>query len=241
MEKLRLDELLVKLGLCESKSKANSLIMSGNVIVNGEVLTKPGKKYSLSSKIEIKEAFPYVSRGALKLKKAIEEFKPSIKDKVCIDIGCSTGGFTQVLLENGARKVYAVDVGVTLDYKLRNDPRVFVMEKVNARYLKKDMFTDRIEFATVDVSFISLRYILPVIRLLSIPFAVLLIKPQFEVGDMIKGFDGVVRDDGFRMMAIDKVVGYALENGYERLGLVESPIKGPKGNVEYLLYIKTKD
>jgi len=238
MEKERLDEILVDLNLCESKSKAASLIMSGNVIVNGVVSTKPGKKYSKNVEIRIKEVFPYVSRGALKLKKAIEFFNINVENKICIDIGCSTGGFTQVLLENGAKKVYAVDVGVTLDYRLRNDKRVVTMEKINARYLEPSMFLDQIEFATVDVSFISLRHIFPVLKKLEIPFVVVLIKPQFEIGDRIKGFDGVVKEQKYRDDAIDSVLQYAEFSSYAKIGIVESPIKGPKGNIEYLLYCK---
>jgi 23S rRNA (cytidine1920-2'-O)/16S rRNA (cytidine1409-2'-O)-methyltransferase len=239
LAKKRLDQILAEQGLVSSRTLAQSLIIQGQVLVNGEKVTKPGHRFSEDSiSIEIKKTFPYVSRGALKLKKALEVFSIDPRGRVAMDIGSSTGGFTDVLLKNGAAHVYAVDVGTNqLAYSLRSDSRVTVMEQTNARYLKRQMFAPLPDLAVTDVSFISLSLILPVIAHLGCRETVALIKPQFEVGKEIPGFDGVVRKDKDREKAVEKVKQYAMENGFLVKGVEKSPIQGPKGNVEYLIYL----
>lgn len=241
-DKLRLDVMLVERGLAASREKAKALIMAGDVYVEGQKEDKAGHEFPADVSIEVRtEKMPYVSRGGFKLEKAIEVFGADLKDKVCMDIGASTGGFTDCMLQNGARKVYSIDVGRgQLDWGLRNDPRVVCMEKTNVRYLTPDMIDDIPEFASADVSFISLtKILLPVREVLAEgAHMVCLIKPQFEAGREKVGKHGVVRDKGVHAEVIEGVVTFASENGFVPEGLAFSPIKGPEGNIEYLLYIR---
>ncbi len=240
--KERLDILLVEQGLAASREKAKAVIMSGNVYVNGQKEDKAGTTFDREkAQIEVRgNTLPYVSRGGLKLEKAIPAFSLELQDKICMDIGASTGGFTDCMLQNGAGKVYAIDVGHgQLAWKLRNDERVVCMEKTNFRYVTPADIVDRPEFASVDVSFISLTKILPPAWEILADQAqmVCLIKPQFEAGREKVGKKGVVREKSVHMEVIDKVIGFALELGFEIRNLDYSPIKGPEGNIEYLLHI----
>lgn len=238
MAKIRLDQELLNRQLVETKSKAQSLILLGKVKVNQKPILKAGFFVPPHAIIEIEEEFLYVSRGALKLLKAFEEFPLNAQNKTAIDIGSSTGGFTQVLLEKGASKVYAVDSGTNqLHYKLRTHKKVEVLEKTNARYLTKAQFNPLPLLAVIDVSFISLSLILPVVKNLQCAEVVALIKPQFEMGKEIKNFNGVVKTQEDRDKAIEKVKNYAIQNNFKVKGVVESPITGPKGNQEYLIYL----
>jgi len=242
LSKKRLDILLTEQQLTDSRNKAQTLIMQGKVFVNGEKITKPGLQFKEDCEIHVKEEIPFVSRGAYKLEKALDTFSINPQGKTAVDIGSSTGGFTDLLLKRGASKVYAVDVGTNqLAYSLRIDPRVVVMENTNARFLKKTDFTPPPVLAVTDVSFISLSLILPVIKELNCLETIALIKPQFEIGREIKNFDGVVRKQEDREKAIEKVKAYALELDFKIQGIAESPIQGPKGNVEYLIYLKLED
>lgn len=241
--KERLDILLVKNKLVESREKAKAIIMSGNVFVNGEREDKAGSVFEEEkAKIEIRgKTLPYVSRGGLKLEKAMEEFKITLEGKVCMDVGSSTGGFTDCMLQNGAVKVYAVDVGHgQLAWKLRQDERVVCMEKTNIRYVTPEEIEDRIDFSSIDVSFISLtKVLLPVKNLLAPQGQVVcLIKPQFEAGRENVGKKGVVRDKSVHRDVIERTVSYAVSIGFEAMKLEFSPIKGPEGNIEYLLYLQ---
>jgi 23S rRNA (cytidine1920-2'-O)/16S rRNA (cytidine1409-2'-O)-methyltransferase len=238
--KKRLDQLLVDRGFFSSRTKAAAEIMLGNVMVNEEKVTKAGKRFSDDCTLRLKDvAVPYVSRGALKLKEAFDRFELSVKDKVCVDLGASTGGFTEILLVNGAKKVYAVDVGYgQLDWKIRSNPRVTPMDKTNARYLNKSSFEERVEFITGDLSFISLTLILPVVHTLLYPEgeAVLLIKPQFELPHD-RNVKGIVKDNEERWEAIQKIFMHCQELGLTVEDFTPSPVKGSKGNVEYLVKI----
>ena len=240
-EKERLDVLLVKRGLAESREKAKAIIMSGNVFVNEQREDKAGSTFPVSARIEVKgQAMKYVSRGGYKLEKAIEEYGVSVDGKICMDVGSSTGGFTDCMLQNGATKVYAVDVGTNqLAWKLRTDERVVSMEKTNIRYLTPEEIEDSIEFASIDVAFISLTKVLvPVRELLAESGEVVcLIKPQFEAGREKVGKKGVVRDKSVHMDVIEMVTSFAKEIGFKPIKLDYSPIKGPEGNIEYLLHI----
>lgn len=240
--KERLDILLVKRQMTESREKAKAIIMSGNVFVNGQREDKAGSVFEESVLIEIKgNTLKYVSRGGLKLEKAVMQFKIALEGKICMDIGASTGGFTDCMLQNGAVKVYAVDVGHgQLAWKLRQDERVICMEKTNFRYVQKDDIADLLDFASIDVSFISLtKILLPAKQLLAAEGElVCLIKPQFEAGREKVGKKGVVRDKAVHEEVIEKVIRYALEIGFAVLNLNYSPIKGPEGNIEYLLHLK---
>ena len=241
--KERLDVLLVKQGLAESREKAKAIIMSGNVFVDGQREDKAGTTFDEEKvKIEIKgQSLKYVSRGGLKLEKAMAQFGITLENKVCMDIGASTGGFTDCMLQNGAVKVYSVDVGHgQLAWKLRNDERVVCMEKTNFRYLLREDIEDDLDFASVDVSFISLTKILIPARNLLRDHGqmVCLIKPQFEAGKDKVGKKGVVREPEIHTEVIEKVVDYADSLGYDVLNLEFSPIKGPEGNIEYLVYIE---
>ena len=238
MKKQRLDVVLVERGLVDSRSKAQSLIMARRVLVNGEYVDKAGANVVEEDEVRIAELeHPWVGRGGMKLAHALERFAISVEGKVCADIGASTGGFTDVMLQNGARKVYAIDVGHgQLDVKLRNDPRVINREKVNARYLQADAFDDPIEFVSMDLSFISLTLVLPAVTRFLNGDLVALIKPQFEVGKHEVGKGGIVRDDAKRQAAVDNVVAFAREQGFEVKGVIESPVKGAEGNVEFLMY-----
>lgn len=240
--KERLDVLLVKRNLAESREKAKALIMSGIVYVNGQKEDKAGTTFEETAPIEVRgSTLKYVSRGGLKLEKAMDRFGVRLDGKVCMDVGASTGGFTDCMLQNGAVKVYSVDVGHgQLAWKLRNDERVVCMEKTNIRYVTPEDIADPIGFASIDVSFISLTKVLePVKALLEDNGQIVcLIKPQFEAGREKVGKKGVVRDPAVHLEVIDMVIDYALSIGFEALNLEFSPIKGPEGNIEYLLYLQ---
>jgi 23S rRNA (cytidine1920-2'-O)/16S rRNA (cytidine1409-2'-O)-methyltransferase len=242
MMKERLDVLLVNRKLAESREKAKAIIMSGNVFVEGQREDKAGSTFPEESEIEVKgNPLKYVSRGGLKLEKAMEQYGVRVEDKICMDVGSSTGGFTDCMLQNGAVKVYAVDVGTNqLAWKLRQDERVISMEKTNVRYLLPEQIGDKIAFASIDVSFISLTKVLQAVRdlLEDNGEIVCLIKPQFEAGREKVGKKGVVRDQKVHEEVIEHVSTFAASIGFNCLDLDFSPIKGPEGNIEYLLYIK---
>ena len=237
----RLDILLVKRGLAESREKAKAVIMSGIVYVDGQKEDKAGQTFADTANIEVRgNTLKYVSRGGLKLEKAMECFDVSVKDKVCMDIGASSGGFTDCMLQNGAKKVYAVDVGHgQLAWKLRNDTRVVVMEKTNIRYVKPEDIGESIDFASIDVSFISLSKVLPAAYNLlgERGEIVALIKPQFEAGREKVGKKGVVREKSTHIEVIQNCFAYAGENGFFVRELEFSPVKGPEGNIEYLYHL----
>lgn len=243
-KKERLDILLVERGFFQSRERAKTNIMAGNIFIDGRRVDKCGEKVKIEALIEVKgEDMPYVSRGGFKLEKAIKSFLISLKDKVCLDIGASTGGFTDCMLQNGAKKVYAIDVGYgQFAWKLRTDPRVVCMERTNVRYVTPEQINDRADFASIDVSFISLKKVLPaVINLLNEQGEVVgLIKPQFEAGREKVGKKGVVRDPKTHEEVITDIANYVEESGLKIIGLDYSPIKGPEGNIEYLIYF-TKD
>ena len=242
MAKERLDVLLVKRNLASSREKAKAIIMSGIVFVDGQREDKAGSTFPPEVPIEIRgNTLRYVSRGGLKLEKAMEQFGLSLDEKVCMDVGSSTGGFTDCMLQNGACKVYSVDVGHgQLDWKLRNDAHVVVMEKTNIRYVVPEDIEEVLDFASIDVSFISLTKVLgPVRELLKEGGEIVaLIKPQFEAGREKVGKKGVVRDPAVHEEVIEMIASYAAQNGFTLLHLDYSPIKGPEGNIEYLLHIR---
>ncbi len=241
MEKERLDILLVKNGLAPSREKAKALIMAGEVFVNGSREDKAGATFASDCQIELHgKGLKYVSRGGLKLEKAMKSFSISLDGKVCMDIGASTGGFTDCMLQNGASKVYAVDVGYgQFAWKLRQDPRVVCMEKTNIRYVTPEQIGESLDFASVDVSFISLTKVLGVAYdlLKAGGQMVCLIKPQFEAGREKVGKKGVVRDPKVHEEVIESVISFALKTGFSVDALDYSPIKGPEGNIEYLICI----
>lgn len=243
-EKKRLDVLICERGLAKSREQAKSLIMSGIVRVDGKMIDKAGTFFDEREnlRIELKGGKPrYVSRGGYKLEKAVKEFGLDLTGLICMDVGASTGGFTDCMLQNGAARVYAVDVGYgLLDWKLRNDPKVIILEKKNARYITaEDIKGESPDFVSIDVSFISLKLILPPIKKLLKETAhlVLLIKPQFEAGRGEVGKGGVIRDPMKHKRVIMDVIGACKDLDFGLLGLTYSPIKGPKGNIEYLLYL----
>ncbi len=240
--KERLDVLLVSRGLAQSREKAKAVIMSGEVLVNGQREDKAGSMFDTAVEITLKHPpLKYVSRGGLKLEKAIQTYELNLEGKVCMDIGSSTGGFTDCMLQNGAARVYAIDVGTNqLAWKLRQDPRVVSMEKTNIRYVTPDQIGEAVCFASVDVSFISLTKVLEPVRALLADRAqmVVLIKPQFEAGREKVGKKGVVRDPKVHEEVIEAVIHCALQLGFTVLALEYSPIKGPEGNIEYLLYLE---
>lgn len=240
--KERLDVLLVQQGLAPSREKAKALIMEGNVFVAGQREDKAGTAFDQAVEIEVRgNTLKYVSRGGLKLEKAMQNFAISLEDKICMDIGASTGGFTDCMLQNGARKVYAVDVGYgQFAWKLRQDARVVCMEKTNIRYVAPADIADVLDFASVDVSFISLTKVLPAAKeLLSEQGEmVCLIKPQFEAGREKVGKKGVVREAKVHQEVVAKICAFAQEIGFGVMALDFSPIKGPEGNIEYLVYLK---
>lgn len=244
VKKERLDVLLVSKGLAASREKAKAIIMSGIVFVDGEKEDKAGTVFPENVNIEVKgNTLKYVSRGGLKLEKAMANFDIKLKDKICMDVGASTGGFTDCMLQNGAVKVYSVDVGHgQLDWKLRNDERVVCMEKTNIRYVKPEDIDDVLDFASIDVSFISLTKVLPPVKnlLKDNGEIVCLIKPQFEAGREKVGKKGVVRDKKVHFEVIEMVAEFALSIELYPLELDFSPVKGPEGNIEYLLHL-TKD
>ena len=245
MAKERLDVLLVSRGLAESREKAKAIIMSGNVYVDGQKEDKAGSNFPAEAVIEVRgNTLKYVSRGGLKLEKAMENFDVTLAGKICMDVGSSTGGFTDCMLQNGAVKVYAVDVGHgQLAWKLRQDPRVVCMEKTNIRYVTPEDIDDVLDFASVDVSFISLTKVLPAAYALLKDGGqmVCLIKPQFEAGREKVGKKGVVRDKAVHEEVIERIITFALENGFSVHHLEYSPIKGPEGNIEYLVHIEKSD
>lgn len=242
--KERLDVLLVKRYLASSREKAKAIIMSGNVFVDGQREDKAGTSFSEEVQIEVRgHALPYVSRGGLKLEKAMKNFDVSMEGKVCTDVGSSTGGFTDCMLQNGAVKVFAIDVGHgQLDWKLRQDERVVCMEKTNIRYVQPEDLGEPIDFSSIDVSFISLTKVLLPIRnyLKENGEIVALIKPQFEAGREKVGKKGVVREKSTHIEVIEKVTDYAVSIGFEVAALEFSPIKGPEGNIEYLVHLKKR-
>ena len=245
MAKERLDVLLVNRGLAASREKAKAIIMSGNVYVDGQKEDKAGSNFNENAVIEVRgNTLKYVSRGGLKLEKAMECFDVEIQGKVCMDVGSSTGGFTDCMLQNGAKKVYAVDVGYgQFAWKLRQDERVVCMEKTNIRYVTPNDIDDELDFASVDVSFISLTKVLGPARALLKDGGemVCLIKPQFEAGREKVGKKGVVRDKSVHEEVVNNIISFALSNGFSVLDLEYSPIKGPEGNIEYLVHIKKTD
>lgn len=243
-KKERLDILLVEKGIFTSRERAKTSIMAGKIFVDGQRVDKAGEKVSVDAEIIFKgQEIPYVSRGGLKLEKAMKEFGISLENKTCMDIGASTGGFTDCMLQNGAKKVFSIDVGYgQFAWKLRTDPRVVCMERTNIRYVIPDDIGELTDFASIDVSFISLKKIMPAtINLLSDKGEVVaLIKPQFEAGKEKVGKKGVVRDINVHNEVVKSIVDYLLSQGLNILALSYSPIKGPEGNIEYLVYF-TKD
>jgi 23S rRNA (cytidine1920-2'-O)/16S rRNA (cytidine1409-2'-O)-methyltransferase len=235
--KQRPDVALVERGLVDTRTKAQSLIMARRVLVNEQIADKAGHDVTSEDVVRVAELeHPWVGRGGMKLAHALKEFSIDVTGRTCVDLGASTGGFTDVLLKSGAAKVYAIDVGYgQLDVSLRNDPRVVNREKVNARFLSDVDFDEPIEFTCIDVSFISLKLILPAVAKFLRGDLVALIKPQFEVGKSEVGKGGIVRDVTLREAAVQSVVEFAKESGFEVAGVIESPIKGAEGNVEYLM------
>ena len=245
IEKVRLDVALFERGFVDSREKGKALIMAGLVYLNGKKETKAGAPVKSEDCIELRgEKMPYVSRGGYKLAKAVEQFGLKLNNCICMDIGASTGGFTDCMLINGASKVYSIDVGYgQLAWKLRNDPRVVNMERTNFRYVTHEEIPEEIDFASVDVSFISLKHIIPPMHSLlrNGGQAVCLIKPQFEAGKEKVGKKGVVRDITVHYEVVKAIFDFVLENGFSVLNLDFSPIKGPQGNIEYLIFIKKSE
>ena len=243
--KKRLDIYLVEQGFFPSREKAKAVIMAGQVYINHQKADKPGMEVPDEAAVEVRgETLKYVSRGGLKLEKAMQVFPVVLDGKTCMDIGASHGGFTDCMLQNGAAKVYAVDVGYgQLDWKLRNDPKVVNMERTNIRYVTREQVPDEIDFISVDVSFISLKLVLPVAALLlkEDGQAVCLVKPQFEAGREKVGKKGVVRERSTHIEVLEHAASYAAENGFAVCGMDFSPVKGPEGNIEYLMYLRRGD
>ena len=244
--KKRLDVLLVERGFAETRTKAQAIIMSGMVYVAGQKADKPGMSFDEACELEVRGATcPYVSRGGLKLEKALRDFGVDPTGYVCSDSGASTGGFTDCLLQQGAKKVFAIDVGYgQLDWKIRSDPRVVVMERTNVRYVTPEQLGEPLDLSVVDVSFISLRIVLPVIKTFLKENAgqvLCLIKPQFEAGKEKVGKKGVVRDPAVHKEVLDDFVALTKEIGFKILGLTFSPVKGPEGNIEFLAHLTLAD
>ena len=243
--KKRLDVLLTEQGYADSRSKAQAIIMSGQVYVNGQKADKPGVSYEETVELEVRGAVcPYVSRGGLKLEKALRDFGVKPVDYVCSDSGASTGGFTDCLLQQGARKVFAIDVGYgQLDWKIRSDPRVVVMERTNIRYVTPEDQGEPLDLSVIDVSFIGLEIVLPTIKTLLKPTGqvLCLIKPQFEAGKENVGKKGVVRDPRIHKMVLDSFVNLVDSLNFKILGLTFSPVKGPEGNIEFLAHLTLDD
>nr|MDD5837926.1 TlyA family RNA methyltransferase [Eubacteriales bacterium] len=241
-KKTRLDVAVFEQGYAPSREKAKALIMAGIVYVNNQKVDKAGFELKEGDVLEVRgKTLQYVSRGGLKLEKAMQEFPISLAGKICMDVGASTGGFTDCMLQNGAVKVYSVDVGYgQLAWKLRTDERVVNLERTNFRYATREQIPDEIDFASVDVSFISLKHILPNLNALLADDgqAVCLVKPQFEAGKEKVGKKGVVRDLDVHLEVVENVIDLAIANGFSVCGLQFSPIKGPEGNIEYLIYLK---
>ena len=244
VKKKRLDVLLVERGLQESRQRAQAAIMSGEVFVAGQRVDKPGTAVAEDAEIEVKGGLAYVSRGGLKLEKAMASFPIDLNGAVCADIGASTGGFTDCMLQNGAEKVYAVDVGYgQLAWKLRSDPRVVCLERTNARYLTTEQIPEPLDFASIDVSFISLKLIFPALYelLKEKGHVACLIKPQFEAGREKVGKKGVVRDPAVHLEVLEHFLDHVKESHFTVLGITYSPIRGPEGNIEYLGYLEKSD
>ena len=245
VKKKRLDVLLVERGLHESRQRAQAAIMSGEVFVGGQRVDKPGTAVAEDAEVEVRgAALAYVSRGGLKLEKAMATFPIDLTGAVCADIGASTGGFTDCMLQNGAQKVYAVDVGYgQLAWKLRSDPRVVCLERTNARYLTSEQIPEPLDFASIDVSFISLKLIFPALHglLKENGHVACLIKPQFEAGREKVGKKGVVRDPKVHLEVLEHFLEHAKESNFIVLGITYSPIRGPEGNIEYLGYLEKSD
>jgi 23S rRNA (cytidine1920-2'-O)/16S rRNA (cytidine1409-2'-O)-methyltransferase len=244
MKKIRLDQLVFDLGLAESRERAKTTIMSGLIFVNGQRVDKPGTAIDPAARIELHgEPLPFVSRGGYKLDKALKVFPVDPAGKICLDCGASTGGFTDVLLQHGARKVYAVDVGYgQLAWKLRTDERVVNLERTNLRYITPEQIPEPIALAVMDVSFISIRLVIPAVKALLLPDAdfICLIKPQFEAGREEVGKKGVVRDSAVHERVIREILDFIPTVGMTVEGLDFSPIKGPEGNIEYLCHLKNR-
>ncbi len=240
MPKIRLDQLIVQRGLAESREQAQRLIRAGMVRINQQPANKPGHQYPADAELFLKEKQKYVSRGGLKIEGAHQQFNFDLQGAVCLDIGSSTGGFSDFMLQHGAAKVYAVDCGTNqLHYKLRSDPRVVVMENTNARYITEDDIPEQVDFCSIDTSFISLKLILPPLKQLVKPggHIISLIKPQFEAGKDQVGKGGVVRDPAIHQNVIEKIKTFGTEElGFRWIDLCTSPITGPAGNVEFLAY-----
>ena len=240
-----MDIAVTELGLAPSRERAKAMIMAGGIYVNNVKALKAGESVSEDATIEFRgKVMPYVSRGGYKLEKAMQAFPIDLNGKVCMDIGASTGGFTDCMLQNGSVKVYSIDVGYgQLAWKLRTDERVVNLERTNFRYCTEAQIPEQIDFASIDVSFISLTKILPVLRnfLKENRFCVALIKPQFEAGREKVGKKGVVRDEAVHIEVIEKIISFSLENGFSVCGLSFSPIRGPEGNIEYLIYLQKSD
>jgi 23S rRNA (cytidine1920-2'-O)/16S rRNA (cytidine1409-2'-O)-methyltransferase len=237
----RLDLLLLERGLVDSREEGRRRILAGDVLVNDQAVTKAGSTIDARAAIRLKPGSRYVSRGGFKLEKALSQFAVDVIGKTALDVGASTGGFTDCLLAHGAARVIAVDVGYgQLDWKLRKDPRVTVLEKTNIRYLEPDALPGRADLASVDVSFISLKLVLPRLKLLLSPRheVIALIKPQFEVGKGKVGKGGVVRSSQEHERVIAAMTAAAIEQGYHVVGVIESPLLGPKGNKEFLMYLR---
>ncbi|MCL4536697.1 MAG: TlyA family RNA methyltransferase [Nitrospirae bacterium] len=240
--KNRLDKILVDKGLVQSRERAQALIMEGKAFVDGITVTKAGAMVNVGAHIELKgEDIPYVSRGGLKLEAAIKHFSISMKDKIAMDVGSSTGGFTDCMLQHGAKRVYCIDVGYgQLAWKLRQDSRIVLIERTNIRYLEREKIPDEIDIATIDVSFISLAKVIPnVLEFLKQDGEIIaLIKPQFEVGKGEVGKGGIVKDEAKRLKAVDRVKENLELLGLQTIGVIQSPIPGQKGNIEHLIYMK---
>ena len=241
VQKLRIDQLLVKKGIVESREKAKAMIMAGAVFVNGRKVDKPGTKVLESSEIYLKEIFPkYVSRGGLKLEAALREFQIDVSGKTFLDVGASTGGFTDCLLKHGAKRVIAVDVGYgQMHFRLRNDPRVRLLEKTNIRYLTPEKLNEEIDGAVIDVSFISLKLVIPPVSRLLKEHAIILalIKPQFEAGRKQVGKGGIVRDPQVHRKVIEEIAQFCRDRNWTVKGCIPSPILGSKGNKEFFIYL----
>ena len=244
-DKMRLDVAVFERGYAETREKAKAMIMAGSVYLNGQKALKGGVNIKETDVIEVRGTVnPFVSRGGLKLDKAVRSFGLDLNDCICMDIGASTGGFTDCMLTNGAKKVYSIDVGYgQLAWKLRCDERVVNLERTNFRYVTREQVPDEVDFASVDVSFISLKLILPVMHTLlkNGGRSVCLIKPQFEAGKENIGKKGVVRDKSVHENVVENITNFASENGFKVIGVDFSPIKGPEGNIEYLMYIEKSD
>ena len=242
MKKVRLDQLVYEQGHTESRERAKTTIMAGLVFVNGQRADKPGMAVSPDVQLEVRgSALPFVSRGGYKLDKALKVFPVDPTGKICLDCGASTGGFTDVLLQHGAKKVYSVDVGYgQLAWKLRTDERVVNLERTNLRYVTEEQIPEPIELAVMDVSFISIKLVIPAVHRLLVPDAdyICLIKPQFEAGREEVGKKGVVRDRAVHEHVVQGILDFAWEEGFSVLGLDYSPIKGPEGNIEYICHLR---